>query len=80
MCTCNVPSHNNISFIMLQTPIYDAITDARDNLAGALLFAGQYAIPEVQHLIPIIRISIYCTAKNNAVISSPTWLAVSINL
>ena len=65
---------------MLQTPIYDAITDARDNLAGALLFAGQYAIPEVQHLIPIIRISIYCTAKNNAVISSPSWLAVSVNL
>jgi len=30
-----------------QTPIYDAVTDARDNLAGALLFAGQYAIPEV---------------------------------
>jgi len=32
----------------LQTPIYDAVTDARDNLAGALLFAGQYAIPEVE--------------------------------
>jgi len=30
-----------------QTPIYETVTDARDNLAGALLFAGQHAIPEV---------------------------------
>jgi len=35
-------------FITLQTPIYEAVTDARDNLAGALLFAGQHAIPEVK--------------------------------
>ncbi|XP_073250204.1 L-asparaginase-like isoform X1 [Porites lutea] len=30
-----------------QTPIYDELTDARDNLCGALVFAGQYAVPEV---------------------------------
>ncbi|XP_078351179.1 L-asparaginase-like [Oculina patagonica] len=30
-----------------QTPIYEEETDARDNLAGALLFAGQYVVPEV---------------------------------
>lgn len=29
-----------------KTPIYDELTDARDNLCGALLFAGQYVVPE----------------------------------
>lgn len=30
-----------------QTPIYEKVTDAKDNLAGALLFAGYYAVSEV---------------------------------
>lgn len=30
-----------------QTPIYEEVTDARENLLGALLFAGCHALPEV---------------------------------
>lgn len=30
-----------------QTPIYEEETDAKDNLGGALLFAGHYAVSEV---------------------------------
>lgn len=37
----------NIIVHLMQTPIYDELTDARDNLFGALLFAGQYDVPEV---------------------------------
>ena len=36
---------------LLQTPIYEEVTDAKDNLAGALLFAGQNVIPEVGNWI-----------------------------
>lgn len=36
----------NMAHVM-STPIYDELTDARDNLSGALVFAGQYAVPEV---------------------------------
>ena len=33
--------------LLSQTPIYEEETDAKDNLSGALLFAGHHAVSEV---------------------------------
>ena len=33
--------------IMLQVPLVELRSDARDNMLGALLIAGEYVIPEV---------------------------------